>query len=127
MAPDPAPKNQKIPQGTASRPGPARADAPAGAASATGAPAGAQVAPEVVAGVLVASERDRRVVAWLVGQVGAQAVAEAAGRQIGSRRPYPSNVARVLGLRVPAEIERQAAREVGREALADLRGRLRGG
>ncbi len=127
MAPPPESDKSQLPQAERSSAQPARADAPAGAASATGAPAGAQVAPEVVAGVLVASERDRRVVAWLVGQVGAQAVAEAAGRQIGSRRPYPSNVARVLGLRVPPEIERQAAREVGREALADLRGRLRGG
>lgn len=127
MAPDPAPKNQKIPQGTASRPGPARADAPAGAASAAGAPAGAQVAPEVVAGVVVATARDRRVVAWLVAQVGAQAVQEAAGRQIGARRAYPSNVARTLGLVAPPEIEREASREAGREALAALRRDLRGG
>lgn len=127
MVPPPESNKSQLPQAERSSAQPARADAPAGAASATGAPAGAQVAPEVVAGVLVQSERDRRVVAWLLAQVGADAVAEAAGRQIGGRRPYPSNVARGLGLVPPAEIERDAAREVARAALGEARRRLRGG
>lgn len=52
-------------------------------------------------GCIVTSDRDRRAVEWLKGQVGPDAVADAVDKLAGNRRPYPSNVAKVLGLSLP--------------------------
>lgn len=54
--------------------------------------------------LIVESKRDRRVLDWMVAQVGYEAVAEACGQLVGMRRAYPSNVAKVLGLKPPKEL-----------------------
>jgi hypothetical protein len=51
--------------------------------------------------VLVENERDRLGLEWLRGQVSDQAIAEACGRLAGARRPYVSNVAKALGMKLP--------------------------
>lgn len=54
--------------------------------------------------VVVESKRDERVLAWLIAQVGEQRVAEACSSLAGARRAYPSNIARVLGLKPPKHL-----------------------
>ena len=56
-------------------------------------------------GVIVANDRDRRTLAWLLGQVGAEAVRGAVGRLAGERRPYLSNVAKALSVALPDRLE----------------------
>lgn len=54
--------------------------------------------------LIVESRRDKRVLDWLVTQIGAEAVAKACFQLAGQRRAYVSNVAKVLGLTPPAEL-----------------------
>ncbi|MEY4909417.1 MAG: hypothetical protein RL260_3135 [Pseudomonadota bacterium] len=77
-------------------------------------------------GVIVANDRDRRSLAWLVQQVGPQAVAEAVTRLSGLRRPYATNVAAVLGLTLPRVVALAAADSPNRLALAAKLTTLRG-
>lgn len=55
-------------------------------------------------GVLILNARDERAVAWLIDQAGYEAVQEACGKVAGRRRPYPSNLAKVLGLVLPDSV-----------------------
>lgn len=55
--------------------------------------------------LVIESKRDQRVLDWLVGEVGHEAVAEAASQLAGSRRAYPSNVAKALGLTPPDRLK----------------------
>ncbi len=50
--------------------------------------------------------RDRRTAAWLIETYGAEAVAEAETRISGARKPYPINIAKVLGASQPEAIKR---------------------
>jgi hypothetical protein len=75
-------------------------------------------------GVLVTSERDQRVLDWLVSQVGRDAVEAACGDLPGRRRPYVSNVAKSLGLTPPSNLA-FAAPDVARLNLSELRVLLR--
>lgn len=52
---------------------------------------------------LITNDRGQREWAWIVGQVG-EAAALAALERLGTRRPYPLNVARVLGLVLPDDL-----------------------
>lgn len=56
-------------------------------------------------GVIVENERDRRTLRWLIDIVGRDAIREAIQRIPGNRRPYVSNVAKVLGLTPPKDLE----------------------
>ena len=47
--------------------------------------------------MIAENERDQRTAAWLIENFGAEAVAEAETRLTGARKPYPSNIAKVLG------------------------------
>ncbi len=51
--------------------------------------------------IVIESERDRRVLSWLVEQAGEDAVVSACIQLAGRRRAFPSNVAKVLGLNPP--------------------------
>ncbi len=53
---------------------------------------------------VVESNRDLRVLEWLIAQVGDEAVANACKQLAGRRRPYPSNIAKFLGLVPPADL-----------------------
>lgn len=54
--------------------------------------------------VIVTSERDQRVLDWLILQVGRDAVEAACGFIAGRHRPYVSNVAKALGLTPPSDL-----------------------
>ncbi len=56
-------------------------------------------------GVVVANDQDRRTLAWLRQQVGDEAITDAVSRLAGGRRPYLSNVAKLLGLALPSRLE----------------------
>lgn len=76
--------------------------------------------------VIIANDRDKRALAWLKAQVGLEAIQGATERLAGARRPYVSNVAKVLGLTLPVEdlVEPEpprADRETALKHLAELR------
>ncbi len=71
--------------------------------------------------------RDERAIAWLIDQVGFDAVQQACERVSGNRKLYPSNVAKVLGLSIPPAITVEppsVAREHIRDLLALLSGHM---
>lgn len=77
-----------------------------------GAPAGdpvrdlaGQQAVEVETAVIVANERDKRALTWLREQAGDAAICDALGRLAGGRKPYVSNLAKILGLTIPESTE----------------------
>lgn len=74
-------------------------------------------------GVLIASARDQRVLDWLVSEVGRDAVEVACSRMPGHRRPYVSNIAKVLGLTPPADLALTPP-AVARQRLAEIKALL---
>lgn len=70
--------------------------------------------------MIIQNERDQRTAAWLIEQFGAEAVAEAETRITGARKPYPSNVAKVLGVTLPESLNR-TENAAARQKLAELR------
>lgn len=66
---------------------------------------------------IFANDRDRRAWAWIVEQVGAEAAASALAALPGARKPYPSNVAKALGLSVPASVIEEPRRKPDMAAL----------
>ena len=97
-----------------------------------GAPAGdpvrdlvGQQGVEVETAVIVANERDKRALTWLRAQVGDDAIRDAVGRLAGARKPYVSNLAKILGLTIPESTE-VADDEVARRYLAKIQTMLRG-
>ena len=63
---------------------------------------------------IILSPHDRRVLAWFVAQVGETAVAEACAQLAGARRPYPSNIAKVLRLKPPSTLALTTAEDARR-------------
>lgn len=70
--------------------------------------------------VILETERDRRTFAWLIEQAGADAVEQACSQLAGQRKPYVSNLAKVLGLE-PPDTMRQPSKEEARARLAALK------
>ena len=75
--------------------------------------------------MFIENERDERTAAWLIETYGAEAVAEAETRIAGERRPYPSNIAKVLGVSLPESLKR-TENAAARQKLAELRRMLEG-
>ncbi|KAB2937412.1 MAG: cryptic plasmid protein A [Rhodocyclaceae bacterium] len=69
--------------------------------------------------VVVESPRDERVLRWLIDQAGVAAVEDACMRLAGSRRAYVSNIAKILGLQPPKDLE-LASRENAERHLAAI-------
>ncbi len=69
--------------------------------------------------VVIESKRDQRVLDWLVEQVGHEAVAHACSKLAGSRKAYPSNIAKVLGLDPPSLLK-LACEADSRRHLAEI-------
>lgn len=70
--------------------------------------------------MIIQNDRDQRTADWLIANYGAETVAEAETRLAGARKPYPSNIAKVLGVTLPDSlkfVEKAAARQ----KLAELR------
>lgn len=55
--------------------------------------------------LLIQNDRDRRALAWLIDQVGEDAIRQAVGRLAGERKPFVSNVAKVLSVKLPRSVE----------------------
>ena len=76
-------------------------------------------------GIPLDNDRDRRTLAWLRSTVGDEAIRDAIGRLAGRRRPFVSNLCRVLGVEVPpAVVEPSKAvlsREEAKQRLEALR------
>lgn len=70
--------------------------------------------------MIIQNERDERTAAWLIENFGAEAVAEAETRIAGARKPYPSNIAKVLGASLPEALKR-TENAAARQKLAGLR------
>lgn len=75
--------------------------------------------------MIIENERDERTAAWLIEQFGAEAVAEAETRLKGARKPYPGNLAKVLGATLPEHLKR-TEKAAARQKLAELRQMLKG-
>lgn len=73
--------------------------------------------------VIVESERDRRILIWLVSQVGEQSVRQAVLSLPGARKPYVSNIAKALGLMPPAHLN-ATEKEVAKRHIAVLKDML---
>jgi hypothetical protein len=73
--------------------------------------------------MITENERDKRTAAWLIEQFGAETVAEAEARLAGARRPYPSNIAKVLGATLPEALKR-TENAAAREKLAAMKAML---
>jgi hypothetical protein len=74
--------------------------------------------------VIVDSERDRRTLDWLIAQVGEEAVEDACSRLAGQRKPYVSNVAKLLGLTPPEALKASTPAEA-RQRLAVIKNILK--
>ena len=72
----------------------------------------------MIAEPIIASDRDRRVWNWIVSTVGEQAAL--AVELIGNRKPYPSNIAKALGLQVPVVLAQPSA-EAALQRVANLK------
>jgi hypothetical protein len=77
------------------------------------------------AAILKLNYRDERALAWLIEQVGVEAVASAFENLAGRRKPYVSNVAKALGLRIPVSVD-VTPRETALERIHELRRRFFG-
>lgn len=73
--------------------------------------------------MIAENERDKRTAAWLIEQFGAEAVAEAETRLAGARKPYPSNIAKILGAALPQSLKR-TENAAAREKLAAMKAML---
>lgn len=74
-------------------------------------------------GAIVSNDRDRRTLIWMRAQVGDDAIRNTIATLPGQRRPYLSNIARALGLVLPASLALPPAgsavrAEVARRAAA---------
>lgn len=79
-----------------------------------------EVKRESILRVVVESERDSRTLAYLFATCGEQAVEQACGQLPGSRRPYVSNLARVLRVSIPDSVVKTPRAE-GIEQLAAIK------
>ena len=75
-------------------------------------------------GVLVESQRDQRVLDWLIAKVGVGSVVAECDRLAGQRRPYPSNLAKALGLTPPADLT-HASPDAAKRHLAEFKSMLK--
>lgn len=102
------------------------------AAADRAAPAG-DAAPSTVAqqgggaelGVIVANDRDRRALVWLREHVGDAAIVAAVDQLPGTRKPYLSNIVKLLGVSLP-EWLKITDRDTALKHIAALRAKLTG-
>lgn len=83
-------------------------------------PGGQQPARGNLLEPIVTNSRDQRVLDWLVSQVGQEAVLGAITNLSGARQPFPSNIAKILGITVPKDLAIAPKDEV-LERVGDLK------
>jgi hypothetical protein len=69
---------------------------------------------------IVESARDQRVLDYLVAKVGVEVVLDAAKKLPGGRKPYVSNLARMLKVVIPDSVH-ATSREDGRAKLQEIK------
>ncbi len=74
--------------------------------------------------IFVVNDRDRRTLAWLRTQVSEEVIIAAVEGLAGARKPFVSNVAKLLGLTIPQSLERSSKDEALRH-LAAIRAELK--
>lgn len=70
--------------------------------------------------MIIQNERDERTAAWLIEQYGAEAVSQAERQLAGARKPYPSNIAKILGAELPENLK-YTSRETAQDNIAKLK------
>lgn len=70
--------------------------------------------------MIIANERDERTAAWLIEQYGIEAVERAKTQLVGARKPYPSNIAKILGATLPENLQ-YTSRETARANISALK------
>lgn len=71
---------------------------------------------------LITNERGKREWEYIVSRVGEERARAAIAQIPGNRRPYPLNIARVLGIELPKNLaEEPASRETARRYLEEIR------
>ena len=73
--------------------------------------------------VILANDRDRRVFAWLRESQGDSVILDAISKLAGARKPYLSNVLKILNLQAPNNLL-LTDRDVARAHLANLKAML---
>lgn len=73
--------------------------------------------------VILANDRDRRVLAWLRDTQGDPVILNALSQLSGARKPYLSNVLKILNLQAPDNLL-LTDRDVARAHLANLKAML---
>ncbi|WP_238812567.1 cryptic plasmid protein A [Paraburkholderia sp. SG-MS1] len=76
--------------------------------------------------VVIESPRDQRTLDYLVKICGTDRVKRARADLLGQRRPYVSNLAKVLGVHLPDELS-LTSREDAQQHLSQLKAMLRNG
>ncbi|NYH24186.1 hypothetical protein [Paraburkholderia bryophila] len=71
-------------------------------------------------GVLVETPKDERCLSYLVSKKGEDAVCDAVAQLAGNRKPYVSNIARILGVEFPDSVQ-LTPQEEGRARLRDIK------
>lgn len=71
-------------------------------------------------GVIVSTNRDQRVLDFLVAKVGCERLKQARLELPGQRRAYVSNIAKILKIPVPEEVL-ITSREEGRQYLSNIK------
>ncbi|MGV0127801.1 hypothetical protein [Burkholderia gladioli] len=74
-------------------------------------------------GVLVETLKDERCLSYLVSEKGGEVVRQAATQLAGNRRPYVSNVAKILGVEFPDSVK-ITPRQDGRAHLQAIKAML---
>ena len=70
--------------------------------------------------IITDTDRDRRALAWLQTQATDAQIAAAIVGLAGQRKPYPSNIAKILGLQIPADTA-LTPKSAGKEKFAALK------
>lgn len=70
--------------------------------------------------MIIANERDERTAAWLIEQYGIDAIERAKMQLVGARKPYPSNIAKILGAKLPESLE-WTSKETAQANIAKLK------
>jgi hypothetical protein len=55
-------------------------------------------------GVLVETPKDERILEYLVAEKGEEAVRSAVGQLAGHRRPYVSNIVKIMAIEIPDDV-----------------------
>lgn len=69
--------------------------------------------------MIINNERDERTAAWLIEQYGTEAIERAKTQLAGARKPYPSNIAKILGANLPESLQ-YTSRETARKNIAAM-------